>query len=297
MSKDSPPRESDFSLDAGVLYVVATPIGNLSDITRRAVDVLGSVEIIAAEDTRRTLSLLSALGLKRPKILALHEHNENVVSDGVVQSLLAGATVALVSDAGTPLLSDPGYTLVRGCFGAGIPVRPVPGPSSVIAALSVCPLPVSGVRFIGFLPSRPAARRALLTGLVESGAPALFFEAPHRLRDCLTDLSTLAPDRRLFIGREMTKRYETYLADTPGKLIEHMDAADQWRGEVVCILGGQEQGAGAGREEQRRVMRILAAELPPAQAARIGARLLGTRKRDLYLLVEPSADKEPSADR
>lgn len=292
MPEKHSPRESEASLEAGVLYVVATPIGNLGDITRRAADVLGNVEIIAAEDTRRTLSLLSALSLSRPKMVALHEHNEAAASDGVVRSLLGGATVALASDAGTPLLSDPGFTLVKKCFEAGISVLPVPGPSSIIAALSVCPLPVSGSRFVGFLPAKTGARRASLTGLLESGGPVVFFEAPHRLRDCLMDLHELAPERRIFVAREMTKRFETYLVNTPEALIAHMDAGDQWRGEVVCVLEAQGQDVSPGSEEQRRVMRILAAELPPTQAARIGAQLLGMKKKELYALAAAKQSEE-----
>jgi 16S rRNA (cytidine1402-2'-O)-methyltransferase len=150
--------------------------------------------------------------------------------------------------------------------------------------MSVCPLPLSGSRFEGFLPSRAGARRAALTALLESGQPVVFFEAPHRLRDCLLALQALAPERRVFIAREMTKRFETYLVGTPGMLVAEMDVAEQWRGEVVCVLeGAGEAGAGAG--EQKRVMRILGGELPPAQAARIGAQILGVRKKDLYRLV------------
>ena len=210
---------SDSSLEAGVLYVVATPIGHLDDISRRAVDVLSAVETIAAEDTRRTLSLLRAYALNAPKLVALHEHNELEVAADLVGRLQAGETVALVSDAGTPLLSDPGYHLVRCCFEAGVAVRPVPGPSAVVAAMSVCPLPLAGCRFEGFLPSRAGARRTALTTLLESGQPVVFFEAPHRLRDCLLALAVLAPERRVFVAREMTKRFETYLVDVPEKLV------------------------------------------------------------------------------
>ena len=276
--------KSESSLDAGVLYVVATPIGHLDDISRRAVSVLGAVETIAAEDTRRTLSLLRACSLAAPKLVSLHEHNEAEVAGDLVRRLLAGESAALVSDAGTPLLSDPGYHLVRSCFEAGVPVRPVPGPSAVIAAMSVCPLPLSGCRFEGFLPSRSGARQATLTTLLESGQPVVFFEAPHRLRDCLLALDVMAPARRVFVAREMTKRFETYLVDLPGRLVAQMDAAEQWRGEVVCILEGAADQA-ANVAERKRVMRILAAELAPAQAARLGAQILRVKKKVLYHLA------------
>ncbi len=289
--------ERDSRVLPGMLYVVATPIGHLDDISRRAVDVLSGVEIIAAEDTRRTRALLSALGLPRPKLIALHDHNEDQISESIVRSLVDGAKVALVSDAGTPLLSDPGFNLVQRCFEAGIGVIPVPGPSAVIAALSVCPLPVSGVRLLSFLPARSGPRRASLTRMLESGEPVLFFEAPHRLRECLSDLASLAPDRRVFVAREMTKRFETYLADTPGRLISQMDAQDQWRGEIVCILEGAAAGDTAGPAEQQRIMRILRAELAPAQAARIGARILGVKKKALYDLVTgPGASADGGND-
>lgn len=269
-----------------MLYVVATPIGNLADISKRAVDVLSSVALIAAEDTRRCQSLLSALGIARPEIIALHDHNEAAASRSVLAALAQGARVALVSDAGTPLLSDPGFVLVRDCYERGIAVRPVPGPSALSAALSVCPLPVGGCRFVGFLPARDLARRAKLTELLESGQTLVFFEAPHRFRDCLMDLRDLAPRRRLFVAREMTKRFETYLCAEPERLIEQMDASDQWRGELVCVLEGVAEPASADERELQRVMQILAAELPPTQAAKVGARLLGRKRSELYELVQ-----------
>lgn len=267
-----------------MLYVVATPIGHLDDISRRAVAVLSGVGTIAAEDTRRTLSLLSALGLPRPSMVALHEHNEGAAVETVLAALQAGHAVALVSDAGTPLLSDPGFVLVRRCFETGIPVRPVPGPSAVAAALSVCPLPATGCRFVGFLPARGGPRLNRLKEMLAGGDPVLFFEAPHRMRETLVTLQELAPARKLFVAREMTKRFETYLAGTPADLIERIDSADQWRGEFVCVLEGDESQA-AGSREQLRVMSILAAELPPAQAARLGAQILGVRKSVLYALA------------
>ena len=271
--------------DAGVLHVVATPIGNLEDISRRAVDVLSSVALIAAEDTRQTLKLLSALGLPRPKMVSLHEHNEAAAGESVLAVLRRCEDVALVSDAGTPLLSDPGFALIRRCHEEGIPVRPVPGPSALITALSVCPIPTAGFRFVGFLPARSTARRTRLEELLRSGDPVVFFEAPHRLRDCLADLDGIASTRRVFVAREMTKKFETYLCDLPRELIDRMDAAEQWRGEVVCVLEGVRDGAGVDLDTDR-VMRALAAELSPAQAARLGAVILGRRKSELYELIQ-----------
>lgn len=281
-------RERD---DAGVLYVVATPIGNLDDVSRRAVNVLSSVALIAAEDTRQTLKLLSALGLPKSKLVSLHEHNEEAASESVLAVLNRGQDVALVSDAGTPLLSDPGFSLVRRCFEQGIALRPVPGPSALSAALSVCPLPTAGFRFVGFLPARASGRGARLEELLRLGDPLVFFEAPHRLRDCLTDLDRLAASRRIFVAREMTKKFETYLCDVPRELIAHMDAGEQWRGEVVCVLDGM-RGEVAEDLDLDRVMKVLADELPPAQAARIGAAILGRRKSELYDLIQRDRQAE-----
>jgi len=281
-SRTTEGQESPYG--GGVLYVVATPIGNLQDISKRAVDVLSNVALIAAEDTRRSLALLDALGLSKPQMLSLHDHNEAQATEQVLSALKQGRTVALVSDAGTPVLSDPGFALVRNCYTAGIPVHPVPGPSSIVAALSVCPIPTDGVRFVGFLPARGAARRSRLKELLGLGYPVVFFEAPHRLRDCLVDLGELDMSRRIFVAREMTKKFETYLCDVSAALIERMDEARQWRGEVVCVLEGA-ASLGADEKEAARVMGILAGELSPSQAARIGASLLEMKRSELYEMV------------
>jgi 16S rRNA (cytidine1402-2'-O)-methyltransferase len=236
-----------------VLYVVATPIGNLEDVSRRAVNVLADVALIAAEDTRRSLSLLSALGLPRREMVALHDHNETAASSRVRRVLGAGSDVALVSDAGTPLLSDPGFELVRSCFEA--------------------------------VPARRAGRRERLQRLTQMGDPAVFFEAPHRLRECLSDLADIAPTRRVFVAREMTKRFESYECDRPEALMARLDASGAWRGEMVCVLEGAGRVQTAVQAEQMRVMRVLCGELAPAQAARIGAQLLQVRRSDLYDLA------------
>ncbi|MEZ5552557.1 MAG: 16S rRNA (cytidine(1402)-2'-O)-methyltransferase [Pseudomonadales bacterium] len=273
------------SAETGVLYVVATPIGNLEDISRRAVNVLSSVALIAAEDTRRTLSLLAALGVTAPRLQALHEHNEAAAGDTVIGALQGGDQVALVSDAGTPLLSDPGFTLIRRCYDLDIPVRPVPGASAVTCALSVCPLPATDLQIAGFLPARSGARKARLQELLEGDRPFLFFEAPHRARSTLTSLAELEPARRVFVAREMTKHFETYLCDTGAALIEQMDAAGQWRGEFVCVVEGRARQERHGSVDAETLMRVLCAELAPAQAARLGAGLLKVRKSELYELA------------
>jgi 16S rRNA (cytidine1402-2'-O)-methyltransferase len=280
----------------GVLYVVATPIGNLEDMTRRGADVLRSVAMIAAEDTRRTRVLLDAIGAVGAQLLALHTHNESVAVGRVVARLREGVDVALVSDAGTPLLSDPGFELVRACWQAGIAVVPVPGASAIMAILSVCPLPVGRFTFEGFLPSRAGARRERLQALVATADAVVFFEAPHRMAECLADLATLVPDRQIMIGREMTKLHEQYLCGRPAELLAQLQEAGQLRGEFAVVLSGA--GADAVAPDVRRTMAVLTRELPPAQAARLGAELLGVGKRELYALaleLRPPGAGEDSA--
>ena len=266
----------------GVLYVVATPIGNLQDITRRGIAVLSSVQIVAAEDTRRTRVLLGEIGVQPGELVALHEHNESAAVRRLVAALAEGVDVALVSDAGTPLLSDPGFELVRGCWERGISVVPVPGPSALSAALSVCPIPAGSFYFHGFLAAREGQRRAQLTDLLRREEAVVFFEAPHRMARCLQDLAELAPQRRIMIGREMTKLHESYLLGNAATLLDTLRDTDTLRGEFVCVLEG-EQDTVAG--DVQETMAVLASELAPSVAARIGAQLLGVNRRDLYRIA------------
>jgi 16S rRNA (cytidine1402-2'-O)-methyltransferase len=267
----------------GVLYVVATPIGNLEDMTARAANVLRSVAMIAAEDTRRTRVLLEAIGAPDPQLIALHAHNETVALARVIERLRAGDDVALVSDAGTPLLSDPGFELVRACWEASLAVIPIPGASSVMAVLSVCPLPVGRFRFEGFLPARAGQRRERLHELAAGADAVVFFEAPHRMAECLADLDAVVPGRAIMIGREMTKLHEQYLCGRPAEMLAQLRDAGQLRGEFAVVLPGS--GAAAVAPDVRRTMAVLARELPPSQAARIGAELLGVGKRELYSIA------------
>ncbi len=230
-----------------MLYVVATPIGNLEDISRRGADVLASVQMIAAEDTRRTRVLLEAIGVSGVPIVALHSHNEAAASEAVMSRLREGAAVALVSDAGTPLLSDPGFELVRACWREAIPLLPVPGPSALAAALSVCPLPAGRFHFEGFLPARAGGREARLRELLALDLAVVFFEAPHRIAATLDDIARLDPTRRLMIGREMTKRHEQYLCDVPAVLRAALAEGEQLKGEFVCVLEGSSAGCHSGR--------------------------------------------------
>lgn len=268
----------------GILYVVATPIGNLGDFSARARDVLASVALIAAEDTRRTRRLLQAYGVATP-LTSLHEHNEAGKSEALIARLLQGDSVALVSDAGTPLISDPGFDLVGAARDRGIQVIAVPGPCAAIAALSVSGLPTDRFTFAGFPPAKRAARRASLTTLAREPHTLVFYEAPHRLRELLEDLvEVFGPERRASVSRELTKQFETTYAGTLQELLAGADRdTDMARGELVVVVAGapQEPRRGVGLDVDD-VLRALLAELPPSQAAKIAARLTGEARAELY---------------
>jgi len=275
------------TLVPGALYVVATPIGNLSDLSPRARDVLAGVSIIAAEDTRHTATLLQAFGIGTP-LLSLHEHNERDRAPDLVGRLKAGDTVALVSDAGTPLVSDPGFELVRIAVAAGIRVIPLPGASAVVAALCASGLPVDRFAFEGFLPSKPTARREALAALSRESRTLVFYEAPHRLQDVLADMAAaLGPTRRGSIARELTKHFETMYYGTLEELAQRSRSdKDMVRGELVLVVAGANPAEGtllAVKSEQ--VLRTLLEELPAAQAAKLAARLTGEKRGDLYDLA------------
>ncbi|MGH8292262.1 MAG: 16S rRNA (cytidine(1402)-2'-O)-methyltransferase [Gammaproteobacteria bacterium] len=269
---------------AGVLYVVATPIGNLEDLSPRAQRVMAEVQLIAAEDTRHTRTLLAHFGL-RTSLLALHDHNEAECTPRVLARLLAGESVALVSDAGTPLISDPGFNLVRAARMAGVTVSPVPGPSALIAALSVSGLPTDRFVFEGFLPARSAARRARLTELVTETRTLVFYEAVHRLQESLADMAqTLGAERAAVLARELTKLHETVSSGTLSELATRLTAnAEAPKGEAVILVAGNAEARSRGADiETQRVLRILLEELPIRQAAELAARISGGRKNRLY---------------
>ncbi|MYA18156.1 MAG: 16S rRNA (cytidine(1402)-2'-O)-methyltransferase [Gammaproteobacteria bacterium] len=261
------------------LYVVATPIGNLGDITQRAVDVLKSVPVVACEDTRRSRILLAHIGATPPRLISLHDHNEAAASARVVDLLLDGKDVALISDAGTPTVSDPGFELVRLAWEAGITVTAVPGPSAVTAALAASPIPVHRFRFEGFLPAKGTARRRALAAILACDVAVVFFEAPHRLRKTLSELADLgAGERSLLLGRELTKLHETLTIGTVAGLIESATVMD--RGEFVCVLSPAHKTEAATSDQA--VVDVLAEELPPGQAARLAAKITGASRRSLY---------------
>jgi 16S rRNA (cytidine1402-2'-O)-methyltransferase len=221
---------------AGTLFVVATPLGNLSDMTLRAIDVLKSVDAIAAEDTRRTRKLLAHFDIKTP-LVSYHEHNEKTASLRVVQRLLRGDDVALVSDAGTPLIADPGYSLVTLAVGEGIDVVPVPGPSAVAAAVSAAGLPPLPFYFAGFLPRRSSARRKKLEEIAGLRATLVFYESPHRIPASLSDMAEVLGDRPAAVARELTKIHEEVLRGTLSELARAAGAR-AWKGEIVVLTAG-----------------------------------------------------------
>ena len=273
-------------LRPGTLLLVATPIGNLGDLSPRARAVLREADLLLAEDTRHTAQLLQACGIARPPgtLESLHEHNERERVPMLVERLLAGATVALVSDAGTPLVSDPGAALVGAAAAAGIEVVAVPGPCAAVAALTLAGLPAERFAFEGFLPPRPAARREALQRLAAESRTLVFYEAPHRLRESLEDLATmLGEERPAAVARELTKRFETVYRGTLGSLAQQAATdADMTRGELVLVVQGAAGESAAGDAEADRVLRLLLGELPVSQAARVAAQITGRGRKELY---------------
>ncbi len=281
-SSEYPAPAAPLSNGGGTLWVVATPIGNLGDVTHRAVERLAAVAWVAAEDTRRTGLLLAQHGAQA-RVISLHEHNEASRLPRLLRILAAGGDVALVSDAGTPLLSDPGARLVRAAADAGVAVSPLPGPSSVAAALSIAGFGADRFVFDGFLSAREAARRSRLEVLAAETRTVAFFEAPHRIVACLRDVAaTCGPERPAVVARELTKRHETVLRGAVGELLARVEAdADQQRGEIVVILDGADERA--EEVDADATLQVLLGEgVPVKQAARIAARLTGGRRNALY---------------
>lgn len=263
--------------------MVATPIGNRDDITLRAIETLRRVDRIVAEDTRHSRPLLEHLGIRRP-LMALHEHNEDAAARRVVSHLRDGESLALISDAGTPLISDPGFPLVRACREAGIGVVPVPGASALLAALSVSGLPTDRFRFEGFLPRKSAARRARLETLHDETATLVFYESSHRVRETLNDLvAVFGAARDAVLARELTKLHETVAARPLGALRDWVAADDdQCRGELVLLLAGSAETGSRCTLETDALLQLLLDELPLKQAATLAARITGGKKNSLY---------------
>ena len=275
-------------MPAAALHVVATPIGNLGDLSPRAQQVLRDVAAICAEDTRRSGQLLAHFGIGTP-LLALHEHNEQQLAQRLVARLLAGESLALVSDAGTPLVSDPGYRLVKAAREAGVRVSPVPGPSALIAALSVAGLPSDRFAFEGFLPAKASARRERLAELAGEPRTLVFYESSHRIEESLADLAAaFGGERPAALARELTKLFETVLdgglADLHARVVAE---PDQRKGEFVLVVQGVGEDADARLAEGRRVHAILARQLPPSAAAKLAAEITGAPRKALYGAADP----------
>jgi len=282
--------------NSGRLAVISTPIGNLGDLSPRARDELAAAELVAAEDTRRTGQLLTTLGLSRP-LLSLHEHNEGERIDELLVRLRAGARIALVSDAGTPLLSDPGFELVRRVALEGLAVVAVPGPSAITAALSIAGLPTERFSFEGFLPARLAERRARLVELATETRTLVFFEAPHRIAECLEDMSAaFGVERRAAVARELTKVFETVYRGTLATLVaQSRTDANFARGEITVVVAGAEANAkDSGRAQLDATLQVLLAELAPSKAAALAARLTGVKRNEAYSrALELARDRSP----
>lgn len=280
----SDPGIKEWFVSLGTLYVVATPIGNLDDISVRAQRTLREVALIAAEDTRHSLRLLQHFGIETP-LAACHEHNEREQGGRFLARLLAGDDVALVSDAGTPLISDPGYHLVRQARAAGVAVVPVPGPCALITGLSAAGLPSDRFIFEGFLPAKTVGRRSRLEALREEPRTLIFYEAPHRLLECLQDMAEVfGEERQAVLARELTKTFETIKGIPLGELRDWVAAdSNQQRGECVLLLAGWEAPETEGVDsESLRVLDLLLAELPVKRAAALAAEITGLRKNLLY---------------
>ena len=271
------------STAAATLYVVATPIGNLADLSPRAQEVLRSVAAICAEDTRHTGQLLSHFGISKP-LVALHDHNEEAMATRVVSRLLAGESLAVVSDAGTPLVSDPGFRLVRAARAAGIKVSPIPGACAAIAALSVAGLPSDRFVFEGFLPAKAAARRERLNKLAAETGTLVFYESSHRIAESLADMAlAFGSERPAVVARELTKLFETVLDGSLAQLLATVQADDnQRKGEFVVMVQGAGDDEEAKVAEGRRLYAKLNEHLPPSTAAKLAAELSGAPRKALY---------------
>ncbi len=267
---------------SGTLFVVATPIGNLEDLTPRARQTLAEVDLIAAEDTRHTGRLLSHFGVKT-RLLALHDHNEAELAEKVVEKLLAGQSIALVSDAGTPLVSDPGYRLVQAAHIAGVSVSPIPGPSAMTAALSVAGLPTDSICFEGFLPSKKKARFDTLTGLADETRTMVFYESVHRIEGALAALSGIFGTNRLaFLGRELTKMHEQCVYGTLGEIHgQLLDGLIPRKGEFVIVVGGSSEARASSLDIDRLLIE-LSGKLPDKEVAKAISRASGEKRNVLY---------------
>jgi 16S rRNA (cytidine1402-2'-O)-methyltransferase len=271
----------DTSLARGALYVIATPIGNLGDISARALKVLGLVDEILCEDTRTSMVLLRHFGIQR-KLSALHDFNETQKTKSVIQQLMRGETLALISDAGTPLISDPGYALVAAARNANLPVICIPGPSAITAALSISGLPCDRFSFEGFLPSQNKARRDRLSAMLDETRTLVFYESTHRIEECITDVAAIYGERPIALAKELSKQFERVFSGSAGQILQQLqDQPALKRGEFVLIIQGA-PAIGASEIEAKRIFNVLSQELTKSQAAKLAAKLTGVSRQVIY---------------
>lgn len=267
----------------GTLYIVATPIGNLDDMTFRAIDILKKVDYIAAEDTRHSLPLLKHFAIATPMI-SLHEYNERERTDEILKRLRQGQSIALITDAGTPLISDPGYFLVHEARTMGMRIVPIPGACAAISALCVSGLPTDRFIFEGFLPVKSAARQERLNALLYETRTIIFYEAPRRILDLLRDIDTvMGHDRKIVLARELTKRFETIQEGSPSQLINWIsEDTNQERGELVVLLQGTSEKIEKEKQSIEHVLSVLLPELPLKQAVELTTKITKLKKNDIY---------------
>lgn len=267
------------------IYIVATPIGNLADISNRAISILQTVDQIAAEDTRHSKQLLDHLGIKTP-LIALHDHNERALSDSLLKQVQDGLSIAIISDAGTPLISDPGYYIVHAAHALGLRVIPIPGPSAVICALSASGLPTDRFSFEGFLSSKTQARQQRLQSLCQETRTMVFYEAPHRVLETVAAMQqAFGAERNASMARELTKKFETIFFGTLMQLLEFVAAdSNQQRGEIVLMVAGAEEQVDKFilSPEAQKVLTVLLEELSVKQAVSLAAKITGVQKKILY---------------
>ncbi len=268
----------------GILYIVATPIGNLEDITFRAVRVLREVDRIACEDTRQTRKLLDHYGISKPTV-SYHEHNEQARSEDLVRALEAGENIAMVSDAGTPLIADPGFRVVREARERGIRVVPIPGPSAVITALSAAGLPTDSFAFLGFLPPKSGQRRKALEEARALGMTVVFYETPHRIEDALADMADVLGDAPIVLGRELTKIHEEFLAGTATALRTALETRPAVKGEFTVLLGKSDAPQAQTTTIDEEVASLIQSGVPRMDALKQVARRRGLSKREVYKSV------------
>ncbi len=271
----------------GELYLVATPIGDMTDITPRALGILSTVDVVAVEDKRRSSRLFSHFGIKTPMI-SYHDHSEEKQVKKIIDELLCGKSVALISDAGTPLISDPGYKLVNAAKDKSIKVSPVPGPCALIAAISASGLPSDRFIFEGFLPPKSIARITKIQNISADSRTIIFYEAPHRILETLIDMiKVIGPSRKIVLARELTKTYETFISGTLESVLEIIEKdLNQQKGEIVIVLAGADSSEEKiETQDSKRILSVLLEELPLKQAVSLGSKITGIQKNIFYKLA------------